>query len=92
MEFLTSRDLRLNPKQVWKRLRKAGIGIVTLKGKPQFVLSSIDPAEFEEVLYLLSRVRAEIAIEHMTKRAKEKALDRLTMEEIDEIIEKGKRK
>lgn len=88
MEFLSSRDLRLNPKQVWKRLRKAKIGVVTLNGKPRFVLSSIEPNELEEILYCFSRLRAEMAIEGMTRIAEEKGLSKLTLEEVDDLIER----
>lgn len=87
MEFLSSRDLRLNPKQVWKRLRKKGFGIVTLNGKPQFLLSSIEPSQVEDALYLFRRIRAEMAIEAIGKQAREKGLDQMTMEEIDEVIQ-----
>ena len=90
MEFLSSRDLRLNPKEVWKRLRKEKFGIVTLNGKPQFLLSSIKPNELEEMLYLLSRIRAEMAIEGMTRIAEKKGLNKLTFEEIDELIKRSR--
>ena len=81
--------MRLNPKQVWKRLRKAKFGVVTLNGKPQFLLSSIKPNELEEVLYLVSRIQAEMAVEGMTRTAEQKGLDRLTLGEVDKLIEKG---
>lgn len=92
MEFLTTRELRLSPKEVWKRLRKARVGIVTLNGKPRFVLSSIEPDELEEVLYLMNRIRAERAVQGMTRTAREKGLEHLSMDEIDEVIKKSKRK
>ena len=91
MEFLSSRDLRLNPKQVWKKLRKEGFGIVTLNGKPQFLLSSIEPSQVEEALYLFRRIRAEMAIEAIGRQAREKGLDKMTMEEIDEVIQEVRR-
>ena len=92
MEFLSSRDLRLKPKEVWKRLKKERFGVVTLNGKPQFVLSSIEPNELDKVFYLLGRLRAEIALEEITKTAKEKGLDKLSMEEIDQIIQEERKK
>lgn len=91
MEFLSSRDLRLNPKQVWRKLRKEGFGIVTLNGKPQFLLSSIGPGQVEEALYLFRRIRAEMALEVITKQAREKDLDKMTMEEIDEVVQEVRR-
>lgn len=60
-----------------------------LRDKSDAIVSS---SELKKRLYLLNRIRAEIAIENMAKQARKKALDRLTMEEIDEIIEKSKRK
>ena len=86
MEFLSSRELRLNPKGVWKRVRKEKVGVVTLNGKPQFVLTSIEPNEIEEALYLVRRIQAELALENMSRKAKEKGLDKLSSEEINELI------
>jgi hypothetical protein len=88
MEFLTSRDLRLNPKQVWKRLRKDCVGVVTLNGKPQFILSPIEPGELEEMFYLLNQIRAKIAVNRLHEEARRRGLDKMTMEQIDDIIQK----
>ena len=86
MEFLSSRDLRLKPKEIWKRLKKEKFGVVTLNGKPQFLLSLIEPNELEKMLYLFNRIRAEIAVEEMQRTAKEKGLDKMSLKDINQEI------
>ena len=92
MEFLTARELRLNPKEVWKRTRKDRFCVITLNGKPQFLLSPIESDELEEVMYFLRRVRAEMALESMSGKAKEKGLDKLSLDEINKVISEVRRK
>ena len=92
MEFLTSRDLRLNPKQVWKRLRKDRFGVVMLNGKPRFLVSPIDASVLEKALYLFNRLRAEIAVEDMQRTSKLKKLDKMSSAEIDKVIRRARGK
>lgn len=86
MEFVTARELRLDPKGVWKRIQNHSVGVVTINGRPSFLLSKLKPEELEEVLYLQRRIRAELALRHMREQAAKRGLDRMTMEEIDEIV------
>lgn len=87
MEFVTARELRLDPRGVWKRLQSQSVGVVTINGKPSFLLSKLQPEELEEVLYLQRRIRAELALKQMREQAAQRGLDRMTSEEIDEIIQ-----
>ena len=86
MEFVTARELRLDPKGVWKRIQSQSLGVVTINGKPSFLLSKFKPEELEEMLYIQRRIRAELALKHMRDQAAKRGLDRMTMEEIDEVV------
>lgn len=91
MEFVSARELRLDPKGVWKRIQKQSMGIVTINGRPCFLLTKLDPEELEDILYLQNRIRAELALKRMRDQAEESALERMTPDQIDEIIRKTRR-
>ena len=88
MEFVSARELRLNPKGVWKRIRGRSMGIVTINGRPSFLLTKLNPEELEEVIYIQNRIRAELAITRIREQSAKKGLDKLTSKEIDQIIQK----
>lgn len=91
MEFVTARELRLDPKGVWRRLESQTMGVVTVMGKPCFLLTKIEAKDLELILYIQNRIRAELALEKMRERVHQKGLDRLTQEEINEIIRKTRK-
>ena len=88
MEFVSARELRLNPKGVWKRIRSESMGVVTINGQPSFLLTKLNPEELEEIIYIQNRIRAELALTRMREQAAEKELDKLDSQEIDQIIQK----
>ena len=88
MEFVSARELRLNPKGVWKRIRSKSMGVVTINGQPSFLLTKLNPEELEEIIYIQNRIRAELALTRMREQAAEKELDKLDSQEIDQIIQK----
>ncbi len=91
MEFVSARELRLDPKGVWKRIKRQSMGIVTINGQPSFLLTKLNPEELEEIIYIQNRIQAELALAHMRDQAAHKGLDKFTPEEIDEIIKKTRR-
>lgn len=91
MEFVTARELRLDPKSVWNKLKEQSMGIVTLNGKPCFLITALKPEDLEEVLYIQRRIRAELALHQMREQASRKGLDRLTPREVETVIAKTRR-
>jgi prevent-host-death family protein len=65
MKFVTVRDLRTRPAQVWKALREVGDLVVTSNGKPIAVLSPTSEASLEQSLAALRRARALGAVERL---------------------------
>lgn len=88
MEFVSARELRLDPKGVWKRIKRQSMGVVTINGQPSFLLTKLNPEELEEVIYIQNRIRTELAVMHMREQAAKKELNKLTPGEIDQIIRK----
>jgi antitoxin (DNA-binding transcriptional repressor) of toxin-antitoxin stability system len=86
MEFITVRDLRTRPSQIWDKLRQQRDLILTSNGRPIAVLSHIDEDGVEETLAALRRARAQIALSRLRAAAAAQGLDRLSADEIEAEI------
>jgi len=86
MEFVSARDLRIQPGQVWQRLNKSGELIVTWNGKPIALLSSVDETTLEQTLVAFRRARAQMAVSRMRATAQASGAGKLTMDDIDAEI------
>ena len=91
MEFVSARELRLDPKGVWRKIGSKTLSVVTINGRPQFLLSKLNPDDLEEVIYIQNRIRAELALQKIHKHAREKGLDKMSLDEINEIINKARK-
>ena len=88
MDFVTLREFRTHPGKVWEKLEKEGDLVVTRNGKPFAILSGTSPTGLEEDLQALRRARFGKALAAIRADAKRKGLDRMTMDEINELIRK----
>ena len=86
MEFITVRDLRTRPSQIWDKLRQQRDLILTSSGRPIAVLSHIGEGGVEEALAVLRRARAQSALSRMRADAAAQGLDRLPSDEIEAEI------
>jgi len=86
MEFITVRDLRTRPSQIWDKLRQQRDLILTSSGKPIAVLSHIDEGGVEETLAVLRRARAQAALSRLRADAAAQDRDRLSADEIEAEI------
>lgn len=86
MTFVSARDLRLHPTQVWGRLAKAHEVIITLKGRPIGILAKASGDEVEAMLQGFRRARAAYAVTRLRAEAAEAGTDRLTPAEIQREI------
>ena len=86
MKMISDREFRNQPGKVRDKLANHEV-VMTSRGKPYAVLLPIDdPSEVEEVLELASRIRAQMALSSVRRRASEKGLDHLSPSEIDQEI------
>ena len=87
MKIVSDREFRNEPGKVRKSLAEQDI-IMTSRGKPYAVLLPIDEqSDMEEVLELAARIRAQMAISRVRKKAAEKGLNKLSSRDIDKEIE-----
>jgi prevent-host-death family protein len=91
MEFVSVRDLRIQPGQVWKRLAETGELIITSNGKPIALLSGVTDATLEQTLTALRRARAQVAVSQLRAAAQTRGADKMTMREIDAEIKAARR-
>ena len=88
MKFVSSRDLRIHPGAVWKRLREEKDLVITSNGKPVGVLTFADEDSLEDVLTTLRQGRALSATARIRQSATSKRLDRLSDSDIETIIQR----
>lgn len=92
MEFIPYRMLRNEPSALRKKLSDQGELIVTVEGKPfaaMIDLSSVN--DIEDILILLSRLKAQMALRSLRSQAKIKGTDRFSDDEIDSLVQKTRR-
>ncbi|MBT9141112.1 MAG: hypothetical protein DDT30_01699 [Dehalococcoidia bacterium] len=87
MKFVTVRDLRLKPGEIWKRLEMERELIITSNGKPIALLTGINEDTMESTFTILRRTRATLAMEEMQRTSVQLGLDKLSDEEIEAEVE-----
>jgi len=86
MRFVTVRDLRGKSAQVWRQLGQERDMVITSKGKPIALLTSINEENVEESLEAIRTARAMAAVEAMQRRSERTGGNRMTLKEINAII------
>ena len=86
MEFVSIRDLRTRPADIWTKLRQQHDLVLTANGKPIAILAGVDETQVEETLTALRRARAQVALSRLRQDALARGLDRLSIDEIDAEI------
>ncbi len=86
MEFITVRELRLKPAQVWKRLRTSVELVITTRGRPVALMTSVRAGQLEETLLAAKQARAIQAVAAMQRRSVERGLHRLSDQDIQASI------
>jgi PHD/YefM family antitoxin component YafN of YafNO toxin-antitoxin module len=85
MKFITVRDLRGKPRQVWKKLAEERELVLTSNGKPFAILTSITENSLEETLSALRRARAVTAVREIQKASRQRRKT-LSLKEINAVI------
>jgi len=92
MDFVTVRELRIRPGEVWRRLREKRDLVLTSSGRPIALLVSIDEGDdVEDTLGALRRARAQLAVSRLRRAAATVGADRLSDEEIQAEIDNARR-
>lgn len=86
MKFVSSREIRVNPKPVFEALEDEEV-VLTSRGKPVALLLEVSGDDLEETVRLVRRAKAQAATSRLRKSAVEQGADKLSQEEIQEEIE-----
>ena len=86
MKFVSVRELRGRPAEVWKELESRKELVVTSNGKPIAILTAASEESLEEDLAAIRRARAARAVAGLQRRSVEAGLDRLPEAEVEKEI------
>ncbi len=86
MKFITVRELRGRPRQVWKKLAEQRELVLTSNGKPIALLSPVTEDSLERDLATLRRARMADTIRSIQKEAKKRFPQGLSLARIDTEI------
>ena len=93
MKFISVRELRLKPGEVWKLAKQEKDLVITSNGRPIAILTGINEESFEEELDIMQRARALKALDTIHKNSVMKGTHRITDQEIQleiNAVRKGK--
>ena len=90
MKFVSSRELRISPGTVWRKLDREKDLVVTNNGRPVGVLTLANEDSLEDVLASLRAGRAQRAALNLRRSAVARELNKWSDKEIDEVIRKGR--
>jgi antitoxin (DNA-binding transcriptional repressor) of toxin-antitoxin stability system len=86
MDFVSVRDLRTQPGEVWRKLAEQHQLVVTRNGKPFAILTETSSTEVDRDLQAIRRARFGRALDAIRTKAREQGLDKMTLEEINAVI------
>ncbi len=86
IRMISMRELRNTPGKFWKTLKGDKAVALAVNGVPRAVVVAIPEGDLEEVVSLVTRVRAQQATEMARRLSAARGTDRMTMDEIDAEI------
>ncbi|MCL2412459.1 MAG: type II toxin-antitoxin system Phd/YefM family antitoxin [Treponema sp.] len=90
MKFVTVRDFRTSPANIWKALPKEQEMVITNNGKPIALLTPLSDRNLEETLSAIRRAKAINAVKMIQQESIKNGTDKITMEEINSLIKKSR--
>ncbi len=91
MKFITVRDLRTSPAQIWKTLPEEKEMVITNNGRPIALLTPISGENLEETIRAMRRSRVANAIRNMQLHSVKTGKSRMTDEEIEDEIRQSRK-
>ncbi|MDQ3362107.1 MAG: type II toxin-antitoxin system Phd/YefM family antitoxin [Actinomycetota bacterium] len=73
MEFVSSREIRVNPKPIFERLGEGEV-VITSRGKPVALMLGVSGEDLEETVRAVRRAKAELAVSDMRRTASARGL------------------
>jgi len=88
MQFVPYRDLRNEPAAVRKKLANEGELVVTVDNKPFAVMINLGDENVQDILLMVSRLRAQMAARSIRSQSRRDGLDKMTVKDINALIKK----
>jgi antitoxin (DNA-binding transcriptional repressor) of toxin-antitoxin stability system len=86
MRFVTVRDFRSRPGQLWKELAKNDDMILTSNGKPIAMLTPLSGENMESTVRTLRKAKIAAAVTALQLQSMSAGNDRMTLQEINSEI------
>jgi hypothetical protein len=90
MEFVPYRLLRNQPAELRRKLEEKGELVVTVDGEPLALMLQIPKGSLEDLVLLLSQVRAQLAVAAIREQARQRGLGNMTTETADAVIQEAR--
>ncbi len=88
MQFVPYRDLRNEPSAVRKKLASEGQLIITVDNKPFAVMIHLDEENIQDILLMVSRLRAQMAVRSIRSQTSRDGLNKMSLKDINMLIKK----
>jgi len=94
MKFVSVKDLRTSPADIWKKLPSEREMIITNSGKPIALITPINDEMFDDTVTAVRRAKALNAMKRMQEISVSLGNNKMTLEKINTVIKevRGKNK
>ena len=91
MKFVSVRELRLKPGDVWKAAKVEKDLVITANGRPIAILTGVNEDTFEQELAVIQRARALTALDRLHRDSVQKGKHRMSEKDIQVEIDEVRR-
>ena len=91
MKFVSVRELRLKPGEVWKAAKVEKDLVITANGRPIAILTGVNEDTFEQELATIQRARALTALDRLHRDSVKKGKHKMSAKEIQVEIDEVRR-
>jgi DNA-binding MurR/RpiR family transcriptional regulator len=91
MEFVPYRLLRNQPGELRKKLEENGELIVTVDGEPMALMLQVPKGSLEDLVLLVSQVRAQLAVAAIRQQARQRGQETMTAADADQLVQRTRR-
>jgi len=92
MKFVTVRDFRTSPANIWRKLPSEQELIITNNGKPIALLTPLSDETLEDTISVIRRAKAVNAVKKMQEISVSSGNNKITPEKINTIIKETREK
>ena len=88
MQFVPYRTLRNEPTTLRKKLASEGELVLTMDNQPFAVMISLGDENVQDILLMVSRLRAQMAVRAIRSQARKAGLDTMALKDVNALIKK----